>query len=469
MKTIKFYLLFSAAFLVGFGRFYFYTMHLEHNSLQKFIEKKIEGSATVVAEPDRRDNSLRLTIRIDSLSEKVFTDRGLVLITVDPYSNIQYGDQFNFSGVLQLPRNFKTDSGREFNYVRFLEKDGILYQLNKPTVKNISHDHGEWLESNLLKIKYSFLNHEAEVIPEPNLSLLGGLLLGTKQSLGKGLLDNFQKVGVIHMVVISGYNITIVAEAIASAFSFLPRLLGFSLSAGSVILFVLMTGASSASVRAAVMTIVAILGKLLRRKYDVMRALLFSALLMVFMNPLILVFDPSFQLSFGATLGLLVVSPVITPYAINISDVFKLRETIVSTVATQIFLLPFLLYQSGIFSMVALPVNLLVLFPVPFTMLIGFLTGLLSFINLPLALVLGFVSNFLLSYILFVVTTAAKRSFAAVSIPIFSFKIVVLVYFIYAVILLKLHRRNASRSPPNLDFQKMHQHTSSYQLERSQG
>ena len=457
------------AFLVGFGRFYFYSTPLEHDGLRKFIGEKIEGSATVVAEPDRRDNSLRLTIRINNLSGKVPDGRGFVLITVDPYSNIKYGDQFDFVGTLQFPNNFKTDSGREFNYVRFLEKDGILYQLNKPRIKNISHGYGEWLENNLLKIKYSFLNHEARVIGEPNLSLLGGLLLGTKQSLGKELLADFQKAGVIHMVVISGYNITIVAEAITSVLSFLPRLVGLGFGAGAVILFVLMTGASSASVRAAVMTIVAILGKFLGRKYDVMRALLFSALLMVFMNPLILVFDPSFQLSFGATLGLLVVSPVILPYAVKVPNFFKLRETIVATVATQIFLLPFLLYQAGIFSVVALPVNLLVLFPVPFTMLVGFLTGLLSFIYLPLTLVFGFVSNFLLSYILFSVTTAAKQSFAAVTLPVFSFKIVLVVYFFYAFILWKLRQRNASRSPPNLDFQKMHQHTSSCQPEHSQG
>ncbi len=460
MKVFKLCLIFSAAFIIGFTRFYFYDASFEHDALRQSIGKKIEGLATVVAEPDRRDNALRLTLSIKNNS-------GLVLATVDPYSNIKYGDQFNISGVLELPKNFETNSGREFNYVRFLEKDGILYQLNKPKIKNISHGHGEWLENNLLKIKYSFLNHESRIIPEPALSLLGGLLLGTKQSLGKNLLSDFQKTGVIHMVVISGYNITIVAEAIASIFSFLPRLIGLCFGAVAVVLFVLMTGASSASVRAAFMTIVALLGKFLGRKYDVMRALLFSALVMVFMNPLILVFDPSFQLSFGATLGLLVVTPVLLPYAVKVPDIFKLRETIIATVTTQIFLLPFLLYQSGIFSVVALPVNLLVLFPVPFTMLVGFLTGLLSFIYLPLALILSFLANFLLSYILFVVTTAAKQSFAAVTLPAFSFKIVVLIYIIYTIVLWRLHQRNVFRSPPSLDFQKKPQYNSSYPQERS--
>ena len=399
MRYIKICLLFAIAFAIGFLRFYFFVYPFEHDELRKFLGEKMSGSATVVAEPDRRDNALRLNLSINGLKNKMIVNlnnTATVLAIVDPYANIQYGDRFDFMGTLELPKNFETNSGRQFDYVHFLEKDGIVFQLNKPVIKNISPGHGDWLESKLLIIKHIFLSREAKIIPEPELSLLGGLLLGTKQSLGKSLLGDFQKAGVIHMVVISGYNITIVATAIAYVLSFLPRFLGLGFSAGAVILFVLMTGTSSASVRAAIMTIIAILAQFLGRKYDVMRALLFSAMFMVFMNPLILVFDPSFQLSFGATLGLLVVSPIIMPYLVKVPDVFKLRETVVATVSTQIFLLPFLLYQSGIFSVLALPVNLLVLFPVPFTMLVGFSAGLLSFVSVPVALPLGFLANFLL-------------------------------------------------------------------------
>lgn len=455
-------------FLIGLCtaliRFSMYTSPLDHDELWKFIGQKIEGSAVVTAEPDRRDNALRLTL---SIIKPAHNGGALAIAVVPPYSNIAYGDQFNFSGTLEIPKNFQNDLGRQFDYIHFLEKDGILFQLNKPIIKNISHGHGEWLEATLLKIKYSFLYHEALVIPEPALSLLGGLLLGTKQSLGKSLLADFQKAGVIHMVVISGYNITIVAEAIATVLSFVPRIIGLGFSAGAVIMFVLMTGASSASVRAAIMTICAILGKFIGRKYDVMRALLFSALIMVFANPLILIFDPSFQLSFGATLGLLVVSPILVPLLVRVPDYFKLRETVAATVSTQIFLLPFLLYQSGIFSVLALPVNLLVLFPVPFTMLLGFVTGLASYISLPLATLFGFVAHIFLSYILYVVTNAAKQSFATVTLPPFSFKIVIIIYLIYAIILWKLRQRNVSRSPPNSDWQKMPQCIFSDQLEHS--
>jgi len=437
-------IVFCLAFSLGVWRLTSYEKNIEQDSLGAFVGKKISGKATVVDEPDQRENSLRLTTEISLGGEEGRNHSEDVLMTVNTYLPVHFGNTFSFQGTLKRPENFTTDTGRTFNYIRFLEKDGIFYQVSLPVVTDVSHGHGPRLQDFLLKIKYSFLNATAKIIPEPELSLLGGLLLGTKQSLGKKLLGEFQTAGVIHMVVISGYNITIVGEAVAIIFSFLPRLLGFSISSAVIICFVLMTGTSGASVRALIMALIAILAKIVGRQYDVRWAVFVAAFLMVFYNPLSLAFDPSFQLSFLATMALLYVSPIIAPYLLFLPASFKLRETVTATVSTQLFLLPFLLYQSGIFSVVALPVNILVLFPVPFTMLMGFITGLVAFVSPVLAMPFGFVADLVLKYILYVVETAANFSFAAVS-----FWVVALCYLCYAIILWRLHLRNASRSPPS--------------------
>lgn len=331
------------------------------------INKKIEGSGVVTVEPDKRENSQRIVVG------------NKILFTISPYINVSFGDKIEFSGVLKVPENFKTDAGVEFDYVHFLAKDGIYYEMYFPKIEVVSHRNGNEVIGFLLSLKHSLLEHLATIIPEPELSLLGGLLLGVKQSLGKGLLDDFKKTGVIHMVVISGYNISIVAEAIMRSFSFLPTAFRFLFSSCGIILFVLMTGASGASVRAGIMVLIVLLGKILGRTYSPIRALLFAATCMVIHNPMILLYDPSFQLSFLATLGLLLVSPLLLPYLMIVPERFGLREMVSATVSIQVFLLPYLLYLSGSLSVVSLPVNLLVLFLIPVTMLVGFIVGMLSF------------------------------------------------------------------------------------------
>jgi len=445
IKKIMWVGLFLISFSVGAFRFEEFQADREDSTLKKELGSYISGKGIIIEEPDRRDASLRLVISIESIAgveQRSFKNKILVVAPV--YSDSNYGDEISFAGILIKPQNFVTDTGRTFDYIHYLEKDAIFFQLNKLKLEVIAHNKGNWLESALLKIKYSFLQKLSLVIPEPQLSLLGGLFLGTKQSLGSDLLAKFQKTGVIHMVVISGYNITIVAEAMSVLFSFFSFSLRVCFSAAGVILFVVMTGSSAASVRAALMALIALFGRLLGRKYDVVRALLFSAVCMVFYNPLILVFDPSFQLSFLATLALLTVSPVLAPRLTWLPHALGLRETFVATLSTQLFLLPFLLYLTGTFSVVSLPVNLLVLFPVPFTMLTGFVSGLLSFLTISLAFPFAFITNLLLSYILFIVETAANLWFAAVSVPLFPFWITALAYLFYTIILWKLHHPNAT-------------------------
>jgi len=75
----------------------------------------------------------------------------------------------------------------------------------------------------MFSIKYAFSENLSRVIPEPAASLAGGELLGEKRLLDKKLNDALKISGVSHIVVLSGYNVTIVSETIMRALSFLPK------------------------------------------------------------------------------------------------------------------------------------------------------------------------------------------------------------------------------------------------------
>ncbi|MEK7147475.1 MAG: ComEC/Rec2 family competence protein, partial [Patescibacteria group bacterium] len=103
-------------------------------------------------------------------------------------------------------------------------------------------------------------------------------------------LEKFRTVGVIHIVVLSGYNITIVAEFIMRLLAFLPRAARLAGGALAIILFAVMTGGSATIVRASLMAILVVVARATGRIYGITRALLLAGFLMVLHNPKILVF-----------------------------------------------------------------------------------------------------------------------------------------------------------------------------------
>ena len=408
--------------------------------LEARLSRQIAVEGLVVEEPDEREKTTFLTVRLDAFISggipKAIAVPTKVLITSGHYPVYSYGDRVRVRGTLELPEDFKTETGRTFKYRPYLGKDSIFYTISSPRVELISRGGGSALFRMLFSVKHAFTGNLQKLIPEPHVALLGGLIIGAKQSLGKKLLTDFKTVGLIHVVVLSGYNITIVADSVMRFFSlFLRRAFSLPLGALSILLFVAMVGAGATAVRAAIMALFAMVAQVTGRTYDCLRALLAAALLMLAHNPKILAFDPSFQLSFLSTIGLILFAPHMEHFVRFIPARWKLRETLVATLATQLFVLPFLLYMTGNFSVVALPANLLVLSVVPLTMLTGFLTGVVSFISTLLALPFAWISFALLAYMLAVVHFFASLSFASVVVPAFPFWILVAMYGMYGFIL----------------------------------
>jgi competence protein ComEC len=252
--------------------------------------------------------------------------------------------------------------------------------------------------------------------------LLGGILLGAKEDMGKKLLDDFRKTGVIHIVVLSGYNLTLVAEFFIKIFAFLGIGLSAIFGAASIIFFTIMTGASSTIIRASIMALLILFARSTGRESETVRALFFAGFIMLIFNPMLLVFDPSFQLSFLATLGLLILSPKIEEKLKFIpKKFFDFRGILAATLSTQIFVFPLLLYMMGEISIISPLVNVLILVTIPFAMLLGLIAVLFSYVNFSFGLIISYVVYLILAYDLFLVNFFANFSFAVFESNIFNF------------------------------------------------
>jgi competence protein ComEC len=322
----------------------------------------------------------------------------------------------------------------------YLAKEDIYYEMFYPQIKLISANSGSWLKRNLFSIKEKFIANLSAIIPEPNAGYLAGLTIGGKRAMPGDLQEEFRKAGIIHVVVLSGYNVTIVASAIMSILRGLPLYIGMGFGILGILLFALMAGASATVVRASIMACLVLLSRATGRIYQITAALLAAGFLMVLHNPKILRFDASFQLSFLSTLALIYVSPHIEKKLSFIPKKFGLREITGATISTQIFVLPFLLYKMGLFSIVSLPVNLLVLIFVPATMFFGFLAGIIGFISYLLATPFGWIAYIFSAYELWIVNLFSKLPFAAFNISI-SFWLMLVIYAIYVIALYKLNKK----------------------------
>jgi competence protein ComEC len=398
------------------------------------VGEQVTLEGTIASEPDLRETYTNLTLRLLSGEESK------VLVRTDAYGDISYGDTIRATGELEVPENFEGDTGRAFNYKGYLAKDRIHFILNFPEVEVVAHGAGDMLKGFLFSVKQKYLEAIHEVIPEPAAALAGGITVGDKQSLGSELSDDFRRTGIIHIVVLSGYNITVIMVFFAFVFMKLPERVRLIAAGVAIILFTILVGASATVVRAAAMGILAGLARTIGRTYAITRALFIAGLAMLLWNPYLLAFDPSFQLSFIATLGLIFGTPMVLPYISFIPQAYKLREIAGATIATQIVVMPMLVYMMGNISLVALIVNLLILPIIPPAMLFVFLTGVVGMLSGVFALPFSYVSYALLQYSLAVVDTFAKLPFASLAVPAVSFWLIVLAYAALAAFVWKYNK-----------------------------
>lgn len=392
-----------------------YVLHNGIHSDQAFISKvggQITLESQILEEPISKGSYTQYIVLAPDGNERV-------LVKAENYPKFKYGDIVSFKGKLQVPTNFETDNGKVFDYTAYLRKDSIHYILSFARGTFVSENNGNVVTAKLLNLKQSFVKNINTLFPEPSGALLSGVLLGVQNSLGKELEEVFRNTGIIHIVVLSGYNITIVSDSLVKMFSFLPKNLALGSGAFGILLFSLMVGATPSVLRASLMALLVLLARGTGRTYDIARALLIAAVVMVFWNPNILIFDTSFQLSFLSTIALIWISPQVLPLLKSVTEKFGFREVVAATLATQLFVLPLLLYKMGQVSLVGLPVNVLVLWLIPIIMLLGFVAAMVEFALHFVAVPFAFITYLLLMYVIRIAEFFAVLPFATARISYF--------------------------------------------------
>lgn len=401
--------------------------------------EKVSLIGYVTAEPDVRMDGVRYIVETEKIGEREDVVTGRVYVKSGLYPRYNYGDVLSMDCNLKAPEPIE-----DFAYDKHLARYGVFSICEGAKMKRIGTGEGNALFRGVLSLKAVVAERINTLWHEPYASFMAGLLYGYRGGLGQ-LNELFSRTGVTHIVAISGYNITLIATILVTLCInlYIPRKKAFWLVVVGICVFLIFAGLSASVVRAGIMGILVLLAKQLGRMSRIGNVLVLTAVIMTLQNPFILIYDAGFQLSFLSTVGLVYLSPHLGVYIDKFPEAFGLRDSLVSTLSATIMTLPLILFQFGRLSVVAVPVNMLILWIIPFIMILGFFAVVLSFVYAPIASVLAWVAWSGMFYIVSTVTWFASIPFAAVDMHIPLFLMVVFYMCFVALYMRKVINKHA--------------------------
>jgi competence protein ComEC len=280
-----------------------------------------------------------------------------------------------------------------------------------------------------------------EILPYPQSALLSGIILGNQSQLPVSFKKQLQTTSTIHIVVVSGQNLTILAGFVMSLVTIFGRRKTIILTLFVIVFYSLITGFGVPVVRAAIMAGLSYTGKLIGREGTGWWVLLVTAALMLLYQPNWLL-NISFQLSFLATFGVIVVAPIFSKALDKIPKI--IREDFSVTMAAQLMVLPVLAYNFNQVSLSGILANLFVLWSVPIIMISGFAALVIAYINIFLGQVVGLLPGILLTYFIYIVNLFSKMPGAVLNIGQTGQIMWIGYYMFFGAIVWKLEKRISS-------------------------
>ncbi len=363
-----------------------------------------------------------------------------------------YGDRIRLQGQLVTPTE-----NEDFSYRDYLSHQGIYSYMSYPATSLVQHGQGNPLFAALYAFRQHALDLVYSIYPDPEASLISGILLGVQAGIPQEVQGAFKVTGTSHVIVISGFNITIIAWFFYELFKrLMGRRKGAIVAAIGIIIYTLLVGANPAVLRAAFLGILTLLGHQVGRRQVGINSLAFAAAFLAIFNPSIL-WDVSFQLSFAATLGIMLYAEPMTEWFVRVASHFipadkaeKLAGPISAyfllTLAAQLTTLPLMMYYFKRISLTALIANPLILPAQPALMVLGGLSILTGIIFRPVGQLLAWAAWPFTAYTIRVVEWMATIPHSSISLGRIAFPIILLFYaMLFIVTFTRSHISNLVR------------------------
>jgi len=414
-----------AGVIFGLGRGGYFDASL--GSYASFYGTEVTVRGVVAGDPSVNSaGKPRLTLKsieIDGVSLV-----GVLTANIQSLSELRRGDKVVLIGTVS--KGFGNSSAT-LNGVEIIE-------INRASQVDIALGFRDWFAESVRKN-----------IAEPAASLGLGFLVGQRGTLPKTLEDELRMLGLTHIVVASGYNLTILMRFARKRLMRISRYTALVGSLGLVAGFIAVAGFSPSMNRAGLVAVFSLLAWYYGRRMNPLLILALVGAITVFANPSYIWGDIGWYLSFLSFFGVLVVGPLIRNYFFaDKEETHFLRDVLIETTAAQIMTLPIIVFVFGQYSPLALLANVLVLPTIPFAMLFTFLGGLFSGIFPPIGEIASVPAELLIGYITSVVSWLSRSPYANGELTIGSWGLAAAYIFILAVVFWMYSRTKDKKLEP---------------------
>ena len=396
-------------------------------------------------EPEERITTQRFVVEVVAVEVDGTWQRtdGRVLVTQRPFPRYGYGDLVDTTARLETPPVFET-----FDYREYLARKGIVSTALYPGTTVLPGQGGNDLKRLLLDTRMPFGEALQRSLPEPEAALAQGILLGQRTSIPKDVNEAFKAAGISHLIAISGYNVMLVAGAVLGGLApFIGRPRATWLAMAIVVVYAVFVGASPSVVRATLMALVMLGASLVGRPGNALTGVTLAGALMVLWDPLV-VDDVSFQLSFAATLGIVVLATPMREWLLGAlysrlpnAAASALADSLAVTTAASLAVLPIIASTFGRLSLVSLPANVVAGPLFVFALGGSFVTAAVGAMDAGAGRLVGEITYLPLHYLVVLAERSSNLPMAWVSIGGFGFAGAVGVYVALAVVAKLLGRK----------------------------
>ncbi len=404
-------------------------------------------AGSVAGDPRRSDDGQRVVLRVEAAGDagEWHAVEGLALLVLPPFPAYSYGERLAVVGELETPR--AAERPGDFDYRAYLAHRGIYALMREPAeVQHLRGSAGIAPLAAVLRFRERCRELLLRSLPEPQASLAVGILLGIQSSIPDEVYRSFSVTGTSHILVVSGWNFTIVAGLLGAVAARLRlgRWQTFALALAAMWVYALFTGASAAVLRAAAMASLAAMARAAERGSEPWRLLLGACWLITLADPHTL-WDLGFQLSALATGSLFAYAKPVEawlggrrPFCWPLMA--PVTEALTATMAAQVLTLPLILYQFGNLSLVSPLANVLIVPIMPYCMLLGTVALIGALLWLPLGQWLAIAAWLPLTWMAEGTRLLAAPRWAAVQVPVFPLWALLAFYAVVAALWLRRHR-----------------------------
>ena len=352
------------------------TLHTQLVVYENLIGQTVQVTGHVNDDPDigKRDETL---LRLSGIMIYGHEVAGKLWVSTDHNSLIKRGDIVKVDG--RLKEGFGNFSASISN--------AKIESIVRPKPGDVAGRARDWFGENV-----------RQSISEPQASLGLGYLVGQRRALPQELDQALVIAGLTHVVVASGYNLTILVRLARRLFVKASKYLA-ALSASVMITgFIAVTGASPSMSRAGLVAGLSLVAWYYGRRFHPLVLLPFAAAVTVLIDPTYAWSDLGWQLSFAAFAGVMILAPLLQRYFFGMKKPGIIRQIMGETISATIVTLPILALAFGQFSNVAIIANILILPLVPLAMLLTFIAGVCAILVPSFAIAFGLPAQVLLTY-----------------------------------------------------------------------